>query len=155
MTQTENLILWISGKQKNKVPGNKPGEKEHDGGKDKHYSQNVPFCVLDPVYASGTVIVAQDRRGSLIHGINRRFHRLAHAGNDRHDRDVHIAAGHGQHIVAADRHEAVCELHDKSGRAEAEDIFRVSGTFRDLILMKEPQLQLGFFREEKHDEGGR
>ena len=27
---------------------------------DKHYSQNVPFCVLDPVYASGTVIVAQD-----------------------------------------------------------------------------------------------
>ena len=31
----------------------------------------------------------------------------------------------------------------------------MSGTFRDLILMKEPQLQLGFFREEKHDEGGR
>ena len=24
------------------------------------YSQNVPFCVLNPVYASGTVIVAQD-----------------------------------------------------------------------------------------------
>ena len=57
-------------------------------------------------------------------------------------------------IVAADRHETVGELHDKSGCTEAEDVFRVSGTFRDLILMKEPQLQLGFFHEEKQDEGG-
>ena len=70
----------------------------------------------------------------------RGLNKLAHTGDDGHDGDIDIAAGDGKDIVAADRHETVCELHDKSGSAEAEDIFRVSGTFRDLILMKEPQL---------------
>ena len=59
--------------------------------------------------------------------------------------DIDIAAGDGKDIVAADRHEAVGELHDKSGRAEAENVSRMFRTFRDLIFMKEPQLQLGFF----------
>ena len=87
--------------------------------------------------------------------MDRSLNKLAHTGDDGHDGDIDITAGDGKNIVAADRHETVGELHDKSGCTEAEDIFRVSGTFRDLILMKEPQLQLGFFREEKHDEGGR
>ena len=105
--------------------------------------------------SAGTVVVAQDRGSSLYHGVDRCLDKLAHTGDDSHDGDIDITAGDGKNIVAADRHETVGELHDKSGCTEAEDIFRVSGTFRDLILMKEPQLQLGFFHEEKHDEGGR
>ena len=62
--------------------------------------------------AACAVIVA-DNGEMPSNGINRRFYHLAHAGNDRHDRDVHIAAGHGQHIVAADRHHAVGQLHDE------------------------------------------
>ena len=72
--------------------------------------------------------------------LDRCLDKLANTGVDGHDGDIDIAAGDGKDIVAADRHEAVCELHDKSGSAEAEDIFRVPGTFRDLIFMKEPQL---------------
>ena len=127
----------------------------HDGrvaeNKETHDQNGFPHASR----SAGTVVVAQDWGGSLYHGVDRSLNKLAHTGDDGHDGDIDITAGDGKNIVAADRHEAVCELHDKSGRAEAEDIFRVSGTFRDLILMKEPQLQLGFFREEKHDEGGR
>ena len=90
--------------------------------------------------SAGTVVVAQDRGSSLYHGVDRRLDKLAHTGDDGHDGDIDIAAGDGKDIIAADRHEAVCELHDKSGRAEAEDILRMSGTFRDLIFMKKPQL---------------
>lgn len=90
--------------------------------------------------SAGTVVVAQDRRGSLYHGVDRCLDKLAHTGDDGHDGDIDIAAGDGKDIVAADRHETVGELHDKSGCTEAEDIFRVSGTFRDIIFMKEPQL---------------
>ena len=103
--------------------------------------------------SAGTVVVAQDRGSSLYHGVDRCLNKLAHTGDDGHDGDIDIAAGDGKDIVAADRHEAVGELHDKSGRAEAENVSRMFRTFRDLIFMKEPQLQLGFFREEKQDEG--
>ena len=126
----------------------------HDGrvaeNKETHDQNGFPHASR----SAGTVVVAQDRGGSLYHGVDRCLDKLAHTGDDGHDGDIDIAAGDGKDIVAADRHEAVCELHDKSGRAEAENVFRVSRTFRDLIFMKEPQLQLGFFREEKQDEGG-
>ena len=72
--------------------------------------------------AACAVIVADNGGRALGNGINRRFHHLAHAGNDRHDRDVHIAAGHRQHIVAADRHHAVGQLHDEARCAKADDI---------------------------------
>ena len=127
----------------------------HDGrvaeNKETHDQNGFPHASR----SAGTVVVAQDWGGSLYHGVDRSLNKLAHTGDDGHDGDIDITAGDGKNIVAADRYETVGELHDKSGCTEAEDIFRVSGTFRDLILMKEPQLQLGFFREEKHDEGGR
>ena len=125
----------------------------HDGrvaeNKETHDQNGFPHASR----SAGTIVVAQDRGSSLYHGVNRCLDKLAHTGDDGHDRDIDIAAGDGKDIVAADRHEAVGELHDKSGRAEAENVSRMFRTFRDLIFMKEPQLQLGFFREEKQDEG--
>ena len=77
---------------------------------------------------AGTVIIAQDRRGSLRERVNRRFHELPHAGNDGHDGNIDIPAGDGKDVVAADRNKAVGQLHDKAGCTEADDIFCIAAT---------------------------
>ena len=59
---------------------------------------------------------------------------MAYAGYDRHDGDVNIATCDGKYVVTADRYKAVGKLHDKTGRAEADNIFGVTKTAAKFVL---------------------
>lgn len=114
----------------------------HDGCVAENQGTHDQHGFSYPGRAAGTVIVAQDRRGSLIHGIDRRFHQLAYAGNDRHDRDVDVASGAGEYMVAADGHQAVGQLHDKTGGSQADNIFCVGHTGGKFIFPEKMDFQL-------------
>lgn len=75
--------------------------------------------------ASGTVIVADDRRGTFCDGVNRCFDHLTDTGDDSHNGYVDITACNGQDIVGADSDKTVGQLHNKSGSSEADDIFGI------------------------------
>ena len=113
----------------------------HDGCVAENHGTHDQHGFSYPGRAAGTVIVAQDRRGSLIHGIDRCFYQLAYAGNDCHDRDVDVASGAGEHMVAADGHQAVCELHDKTGGSQTDNIFRIGYTGGKFIFSKKMNFQ--------------
>lgn len=99
-----------------------------------------------------TVIIAQNRRSSLIHCIDRCLDELTHARYDRHNRDVNITAGHREYVVAADRDKAVGQLHDKSRGTEADNIFRIACTLRNFIFPHKAHFQFRFPGQEIQNE---
>ena len=80
------------------------------------------------LWTTCTIIIAQNRRGSLVYGMKRCFYQLTYTGYNGHNRNINIATGDRQYIVAADRYQAVCQLHDKAGRTKTYDIFGITGT---------------------------
>ena len=52
-------------------------------------------------------------------------------------RDVHIATGDGEYMIAADGDETVGELHDKTGCTEADDTFRERNAGGKVIFSKQ------------------
>ena len=101
-----------------------------------------------------TVIIAQNRRSSLIHCIDRCLDELTHARYNRHNRDVNITAGHREYVVAADRDKAVGQLHDKSRGTEADNIFRIACTLRNFIFPHKAHFQFRFSGQEIQNEHG-
>ena len=101
-----------------------------------------------------TVIIAQNRRSSLIHCIDRCLDKLTHARYNRHNRDVNITAGHREYVVAADRDKAVGQLHDKSGGTETDNIFRIACTLRNFIFPHKAHFQFRFPGQEIQNEHG-
>ena len=98
-------------------------------------------CFFYLFRTSGSVIVAENRRGSLIDRMDGRLHHLANTGYNSHDRDINITSCNGKNIIAADTYQAVSQLHDKSGRPQTDDIPGMSGALRNLIYMNPSYLQ--------------
>ena len=135
--------------------GGEDDQAPHDGSIAKDHECHDNTGVFDSGRTAGTVIIAQDRRGSLRERVNRRFHELPHAGNDGHDGNIDIPAGDGKDVVAADRNKAVGQLHDKAGCTEADDIFCIAATLGKFCFPQKANPQLRPFRQEKQDERGR
>ena len=112
-------------------------DKQPENGQCCHRNSKHAFKRLsDSFGVAGTVIVADDRRGTFCDGVNRRFDHLTDTGDDGHNGYVDITACNGQDIVGADSDKTVGQLHDKSGRPQADDISGMSGALRNLIYMK-------------------
>ena len=86
------------------------------------------------VRAAGSVIIADDGRGAFGDGKNWCLNHLPDTGNDRHDRNIQISAGMGENIITADGNKAVGKLHDKTCRAEADNIFGVTKTAAKFVF---------------------
>ena len=65
---------------------------------------------------------------------------MTYTGNNRHNRNINIAAGNRKHIVTTDRYKTVCQLHDKSSCTKTNDVFRIIQTLGQFIPSKEAYL---------------
>ena len=82
-------------------------------------------CLFYTFVTMSTIIVADNRRRTFRDCIDWCLNHLTHAGDDCHDRNIERSAGDRKYVIAADCYQAVCQLHDKSGSSEADDIFRI------------------------------
>ena len=70
---------------------------------------------------------------------------------DRHHGDIQIASGDRKYIVAADRHQTVGKLHDKTCGSEADNIFCPPSAVTDLFSGQKTDFQFGLFPQKIQD----
>ena len=106
-------------------------------------------------WASCTIIVTQDWRSPFVDCINRSFYKLSDTGYDGHNRNVDISACDGKYIVADNRYQTVCQLHDKSGSSQAYNVFCISCTAGKFLFFEEPHFQFCFLCKKEKDKCSR
>ena len=136
------------------------GKKAHDAPDDdavaKAHDEHDLAGIEDIVHAAGAVVVAHDGRGALGDGQKGRLEHLAGGVDHGHGGDIDIAACVGEHVVAADRDDAVGELHDEGGHAQAHNLARAGAASADLVAAEHVQPVVDLFSEEKtQNKGGR
>ena len=100
-----------------------------------------------PRRSSCPIVITEDRRSALVHGVDRCLYQLADTGNNGHDRNVDISAGDRQHVVTTESYQAVGQLHDKSGSAQTGDIFGIAYTFPVFLFVEQAHAQFRFFHQ--------
>ena len=115
-----------------------------------------PDGVLDVLVPSGSVVIAHDRGSALGDREQGCLKHLAGGVDDRHDGDVEVSSDVGEHAVAADRDDAVGELHDEGGHAQTDDPAGPGEAFGNLVQAQQMQAVFDLVSEEEAQdkEGG-